>query len=148
LVLTGSNGYHGTTIVKAGKLELGANAQSPILNLDGLDVQGGKVQFDYSGASPASSIMSLIRTSFSQSFAAGQIKATTILSPQIGLSVVDNLASQVTIGQAYFGDTNGDGTVNSLDFTAIATNFGASSGKLWFQGDFNYDGMVNGLDFN
>src|SRR6185436_16324828 len=116
-------------------------------NLDGLDVQGGKVQFDYSAADPAATLTSLIRASFSQSFASGQIKATTIVSPHIGLSLVDNLSSQVTIAQAYFGDTKGDGTVNSSDFTALALNFGQSS-RMWFHGDFNYDGVVNALDFN
>ena len=45
------------------------------------------------------------------------------------------------------GDTNFDGTVNTLDFTTLATNFGAAGDK-WSQGDFNFDGVVNALDFN
>ena len=47
----------------------------------------------------------------------------------------------------YAGDANLDGSVNSLDFNALATNFGTSD-NLWFNGDFNYDGTVNSLDFN
>ena len=38
--------------------------------------------------------------------------------------------------------------MNALDFNAVATNFGNTSGKVWSQGDFNYDGLVNSLDFN
>jgi hypothetical protein len=44
-------------------------------------------------------------------------------------------------------DANHDGTVNSLDFNAVATNFGAS-GVPFSGGDFNYDGTVDTLDFN
>ncbi len=45
------------------------------------------------------------------------------------------------------GDANHDRFVNTMDFTALAQNFGAvnvGSSK----GDFNYDGKVNALDFN
>jgi hypothetical protein len=45
------------------------------------------------------------------------------------------------------GDANLDGTVNAIDFNAMASNFGGS-GKLWISGDYNYDGVVNTLDFN
>jgi hypothetical protein len=53
----------------------------------------------------------------------------------------------VLIRYTYAGDANLDGVVNALDFNAIATNFGAESGKFWSQGDFNYDGISNTLDF-
>ena len=54
----------------------------------------------------------------------------------------------MTLGsQLLDGDTNFDGTVNTLDFTTLATNFGATGDK-WSQGDFNFDGVVNALDFN
>ena len=45
------------------------------------------------------------------------------------------------------GDANDDSAVNTLDFTAMATNFG-KTGQSWAQGDFNGDGKVNALDFN
>jgi hypothetical protein len=56
--------------------------------------------------------------------------------------------SNVTVGYTYYGDANVDGIVNALDFNAVASHFGALSGKLWYEGDFNYDGRVNSLDFN
>ena len=45
------------------------------------------------------------------------------------------------------GDATHDGTVNLLDFNALAGHFnGAATSDM--QGDFNFDGMVNLLDFN
>jgi beta-glucanase (GH16 family) len=61
--------------------------------------------------------------------------------------VVAGLASgQIEILYTLYGDTNLDGTVNSVDFGAMAANFG-KSGKTWDEGDFNYDGTVNSIDF-
>jgi alpha-L-arabinofuranosidase len=45
------------------------------------------------------------------------------------------------------GDANRDGTVNVLDFNALAANFN-QAGMTWSDGDFNYDGTVNLLDLN
>lgn len=45
------------------------------------------------------------------------------------------------------GDANLDGTVNGLDLSAMASNFG-TSGNVWAGGDFNADGNVNGLDLS
>jgi hypothetical protein len=45
------------------------------------------------------------------------------------------------------GDANLDGTVNLLDFNALAAHFG-QSGVNWLAGDFSGDGTVNLLDFN
>lgn len=43
------------------------------------------------------------------------------------------------------GDTNGDGTVNFADLTAVAQNYGGSA-KTYAQGDFNGDGRVDFAD--
>jgi autotransporter-associated beta strand protein len=48
----------------------------------------------------------------------------------------------------YLGDANLDGHVNALDFNAVATNFGSTPGREWYQADFNYDGSTNTLDFD
>ena len=56
--------------------------------------------------------------------------------------------SNVLIRYTYSGDANLDGKVNALDFNALASNYGNTSGKFWNQGDFNYDGFTNTLDFN
>jgi fibronectin-binding autotransporter adhesin len=55
-------------------------------------------------------------------------------------------SGQLEVKYTLYGDTNLDGTVNSIDFGNLAANFG-KSGKVWDQGDFNYDGTVNSNDF-
>ena len=62
--------------------------------------------------------------------------------------MTDDGVSKVTVGYTVFGDANLDGKVNAQDFDALAANYGATSGKFWYQGDFNYDGVVNVVDFN
>jgi hypothetical protein len=47
----------------------------------------------------------------------------------------------------YNGDANGDSAINSLDFNALASNWGKAS-PTYTQGDLNYDTKVNTLDFN
>ncbi|HEX4053872.1 MAG TPA: NF038122 family metalloprotease [Tepidisphaeraceae bacterium] len=58
-----------------------------------------------------------------------------------------NLPSgEIEIKYTLYGDTNLDGTVNSVDFGNLAANFG-KSGKVWDQGDLDYNGTVNSIDF-
>ncbi len=44
------------------------------------------------------------------------------------------------------GDANNDGVVDSLDVTALATNWLKTGGALWSEGDFNGDGNVDDVD--
>jgi hypothetical protein len=44
------------------------------------------------------------------------------------------------------GDANGDGLVDSTDFSTLKTNFGRPGG--WGEGDFNGDGLVDSQDFS
>ena len=67
--------------------------------------------------------------------------------PTAPTACVSGIASgQIEVKYTLYGDTNLDGTVNSVDFGNLAANFG-QSGKVWDQGDFNYDGTVNSIDF-
>src|SRR5581483_1412216 len=54
-------------------------------------------------------------------------------------------ADSIVIKYTYSGDANLDGTVNALDFNAVASNFGSAA--VWSGGDFNYDSVVNASDF-
>jgi hypothetical protein len=49
----------------------------------------------------------------------------------------------------FYGDVNGDGVVNGLDFGAFRSAFGTAAGDPAYLSflDFNGDGAVNGLDF-
>ena len=53
-------------------------------------------------------------------------------------------AATCTLG----GDANCDGTVNVLDLSIVAGNFGKTSGMTWAQGDFNGDGAVSVIDLS
>jgi hypothetical protein len=55
-------------------------------------------------------------------------------------------SGQIEVKYTLYGDTNLDGSVNSVDFGNLAANFG-KSGKVWDQGDFDYNGTVNSVDF-
>jgi autotransporter-associated beta strand protein len=151
-LLTGANTYNGITTVQNGTLELGVNAQSPVLTASpgGADVQGGRLIFDYSGASIGPSINSMLATSYNSAGGftntANRLISTTATGT-LGLGMTDDGVSKVTVGYTVFGDANLDGKVNALDFNALATNFGKSSGALWYQGDFNYSGAVDTADF-
>ena len=51
------------------------------------------------------------------------------------------------VGTAVAGDINGDGTVNALDLSVIATNWNKTCATA-AQGDLNADGTVNALDLS
>jgi hypothetical protein len=58
------------------------------------------------------------------------------------------LTSPVTFNFFFLNaDANHDRTVDTLDFNALAANFG-TTGRTFSQADFNYDGAVDTLDFN
>ena len=56
--------------------------------------------------------------------------------------LAQNLSSSFTV---LGGDANRDGTVNALDFNALASAFGQNGD--FSKGDFNYDTLVNTSDF-
>jgi autotransporter-associated beta strand protein len=158
LTLTGSDSYTGRTIVGAGKVVLGTNAQTPVLTLGGADIRAGELILDYSdgGPDPVAGVRSLLTTGFNQNpkFSTSQIRTSNTPDARKGIGYIDATgASQVSIAYTYYGDADLDGAVNTADFTALAAHFNntalANSGTpAWYEGDFNYDGKVNALDFN
>jgi fibronectin-binding autotransporter adhesin len=160
LILTGKNNYAGSTNVRGGTLTLGndgtSNAWAPVLtNAGGADIQAGKINFKYSGSAttPAGTILTELTNSYAAGFATStnRIRSTTATAAK-GLGWKDDGAGAVTVADAYYGDATLDGTVDSLDFNQLATNFNKAgllaADSPWLRGDFNYDGNVNVLDFN
>jgi hypothetical protein len=94
----------------------------------------------------AANVKALLTTGFGQTtkFSSGTLRSSAA-NATTGLGWKDD-GNVTTVGYAYFGDANLDGTTNSTDFSVLAANFNAS-GKNWVDGDFNYDGKVNALDF-
>jgi hypothetical protein len=69
-----------------------------------------------------------------------------------GAVVTDHAGNALTGGLSYDffvlgADGNHDRAVDTLDFNALAGNFG-QSGRTPSTGDFNYDSVVDTLDFN
>jgi autotransporter-associated beta strand protein len=66
-----------------------------------------------------------------------------------GLATFDGVPTDndmILIRYTLLGDANLDGTVNALDFNALATGFG-SANPQWVNGDFNYTTTVDTTDF-
>ena len=153
-IFSGNNTYTGTTTVQGGRLILTSNSAQNAVLADGRgggDVQGGRLVFDYNTAGvtdQVATIKGILAAGFAQptKFSSGKIRSSTATS-KIGLGYFDDTtAKQLSVAYAYYGDANLDGTVNALDFNAVATGFG-KSGSVWSSGDFNYDGVVNTLDY-
>lgn len=126
-----------------------------------LDVQHETVLVKYGGGTdPIASIKAQIIGGYaggSWTGSTGITSSTAALNPGVyGVGYADSAdpgnpaglpAGTIEIKYTLLGDANLDGTVNTLDFNALAANFNGS-GKVWAQGDFGYDGKVNALDFN
>ena len=150
MILTGANTYTGPTTVKAGTLELGPSAQSPVLTGGGANILAGSVVFDYTGSSPASAIQTLLTTSYNggvSSWTTGQFltSGSTSAGIPVTLGWIDN-GSNVTVAATIAGDANCDGSVNLGDLNTLIGNYG--NGTTWAQGDFRYTGATSLADLN
>lgn len=74
----------------------------------------------------------------------GRIAELTGATTSANYDTYNNVFSRT----AKAGDANLDGNVDGLDLSLMATNFGATSGKKWYQTDYNGDGAVDGLDLS
>jgi hypothetical protein len=129
-----------------------------------LDLTNNALVLDYDGASPIATIANQIKSGFGNGDWLGKgitssLASSTAAHPTaLGYAEASDVGfttsflgqpsdtTSVLIRYVYSGDANLDGTVNALDFNAVATNFGGG-GRLWNQGDFNFDGATNTSDF-
>jgi autotransporter-associated beta strand protein len=141
LTLTGANTYSGVTTITGGTLTVNPTSQNPLLTgANGTDIQGGRVGFDYSGSGQSTPV-----TAVRDAINSGKIRDSLNPANKSVGYFDDTTALKVTAAVTWNGDANLDGTVNALDFNALATNFG--SGTFWYQGDFDRSGTVDTADF-
>jgi hypothetical protein len=141
----------GLTIAPKGLLDVGTNAA--IVNYSGSSIIGvirallqiGYHSGDWTGGGISSSAAESDPT-HSQAVGYGEASALAPGGTFLG-QTVDGTA--ILIRHTLYGDANLDHKVDTLDFNALAANFGGS-GKHWYQADFNYSagGVVDTLDFN
>ncbi|MFT3788417.1 MAG: autotransporter-associated beta strand repeat-containing protein [Tepidisphaeraceae bacterium] len=145
--LSGTNSYAGPTVVTGGTLKLVGIAQDPILNGEGVDLQGGRVAFDYTGGATADGIRLILKDGYDNQtpkFSTGRIRATTMAASRV-IGWIDDGVGTITAAVTLPGDATLDGTVNFSDLLALAANYNSTSG-IWAMGDFNYDQNVNFTD--
>jgi Dockerin type I domain len=152
--MTVQRGYY-LSLAGGGQLTVGNLSLDPLV---AVDVANSHFFIDYgSNPDPVATIRSYLMSGYAGGKWTGPGIASSAAAgnPDYGVGYADSadagnpagLASgQIEVKYTLYGDTNLDGSVNSVDFGALAASFG-KSGKAWDQGDFNYDGTVNSIDF-
>jgi autotransporter-associated beta strand protein len=151
---------NGAVSITGGTLQLAAGTGGETLS--SLSVTGGDLDVGNNHiviSDPGGSIDSVIRGYLMTGYNGGNwngtgIETTAATGTKYGIGYADGadggisgiVSGQLEVKYTLDGDTDLDGTVNSVDFGNLAANFG-KSGKVWDQGDFNYDGTVNSVDF-
>ena len=148
--LSGPATYTGVTTIQGGILKVsGVSSSNLLTNAGGVDLQNGKVTFDYTGGtSPVATIRTLLAASYNAPgghWTGGQFDSGTATATR-GLGYAD-AASAVTVVAMLYGDADLDGGVSINDFNILAGNFGTAV-TAWTAGDFDYDGGVSINDFN
>ncbi|MFT3785853.1 MAG: PEP-CTERM sorting domain-containing protein [Tepidisphaeraceae bacterium] len=130
-----------------------------------LDLTNNSMVLDYTGASPATAVRSLIASAYaggawngatgigSLSAFNASTNVAIVNKTAIGFAEASDLGVTSFGGQSFtgdaillkytvYGDWNLDGNVNFGDLLMLAANYGSTTGR-WSQGDGNYDGNVN-----
>jgi hypothetical protein len=131
----------GTTAITVGGLSMGSGS--------GVDI--GNNSMVVIGSSP-DEITPMVRAAYHDGAwdgnGIGSSAAKADSEHRTGVGITDAPDGNGTLVKyTWYGDANVDGKVDSGDFNALASHFGASS-QLWASGDFNYDGKVDTVDFN
>jgi hypothetical protein len=135
------------------------------LSIDGgrLNVTNNAIVLDYTGASPAASVLAMIQSARQSGGWSGSGLTSSLADAShraIGLAEASTLfgtfpatflgqtvdATSVLIRFTSYGDANLDGSVDTIDFNLLAAHF--SHAGEWRDGDFNYDTSVDSIDFN
>jgi hypothetical protein len=145
-----------------GAMKLGSSFAQGVSGITEIEMGGGQTdQLDITGAATLGGTLR-IKTNAGMPPLPGESYQVMTFASRSGDLTIDNQtgraglvftksysATDLTIltSAEFNGDANLDGTVNTLDFTALASNFGETNAN-WLAGDFNGDGIVNALDFS
>jgi T5SS/PEP-CTERM-associated repeat protein len=147
----------GAVSLRAGSLSIESSAGSK------LDLTDHAMIVDYAGASPVDEIKALLVTGraggawtgngitsssaalLAAKMAVGYAEASDLSLQTFAEQPVDGTC--VVLAYALAGDADLSGTVDSVDFNLLASNFGSENPR-WSQGDFNYDALADTIDFN
>ena len=146
--ITFANSTHaqGLTIASTGTAAITGSTGATVLTVDSLsnsgtiDVQNNELIVNYTSGSPASTIHGELASGYNggilERYGHRQFRRRRQLNYGLGYAdgadgLVAGLSSgQVEIKYTLYGDTNLDGTVNSVDFGNMAANFGKSGNRL------------------
>jgi autotransporter-associated beta strand protein len=117
-----------------------------------VDVNNDTLVLNYTGATPVSTIRSLLISGFNggnwngsgidSSAAGGDASFHTALGYK-------DTGSSIIVKYTYYGDNNLDGKVDASDFQMLLDGLVSTNASSWSQGDYTYDGRVDlGNDFN
>lgn len=157
VTLNGNDTYTGLTYIENGTLQFGPRADGDfnvLVNAAGVQIDGGKLIFDYSTADSPAAVVKDSLTNFyvglseyagSGLYYLGPIRTENGLTDTECLGWRDDPAnSTVNVMWTLYGDTNLDGDVDSEDMGNLLANLDQAGD--WEDGDFNYDGMVDADD--
>jgi len=107
-----------------------------------LDLADGALTISYSGASPVTSVQTLLKSGYDNGNWDGPGIGTSVGdASHFGVGWTDDANGTLQIKFARYGDVNLDGAVGFDDLIALARHYGQSN-ATWAEGDFNYDGTV------
>ncbi len=157
VTMNGNDTYLGLTYIENGTLQFGPRADGDfnvLVNAAGVQIDGGKLIFDYSTVDSPAAVVKDSLTNFyvglseyagSGLYYLGPIRTENGLTDTECLGWRDDAAnSTVNVMWTLYGDTNLDGDVDSEDLSNLLANLDQTGD--WEDGDFNYDGMVDADD--
>jgi hypothetical protein len=116
-----------------------------------IDLNDNELRWDfpYNGPNPIGIVRNLIasaRYAGGGVWKGGGITSSMADATTFGLGYWSKF-DYIAVHRTFYGDANGDGTVDVSDLEALATHW-QTSNNFWAGGDFNYDGVVDASDLS
>jgi len=146
----------GNKVLRAGAISTATSGK--------IDMSDNDAVINYTGSSPLAAIRAFITQGYNGGLwtgagitsSAAAALAASAHKTALGYGEVAQIGagtftatdlSTVLIRYVYAGDANLDGTVDTVDFNNLASNFSGTN-RIWSQADFDYNQTVDTVDFN